>query len=121
MKKSENYWNKNNVNINGIEMLIIDDKEALELYKNGYLDVVGVSSLYIKDYEKSKDLKKIEDGTVWYLNLNHEIRLFSNKKIRQAFSMAIDRNAMIKVIKNNLGTVAESFVPNGIYGKIRFF
>ena len=115
LEKSENYWNKNNIKLDVIEFTIFDNEVAYEKYNENLLDIINFYDV------NSTDLKTFEDGSLWYLGLNSNNKLLSNKKIRKAISMSIDRESLVKDVKNNLGSVAESFVPNGIVGKKEFF
>lgn len=115
LKKSQDYWDRNNIKIDVLDFTVFDEKIAYEKYNENLLDIIEFYD------ENSNDLKTFEDGSVWYLGLNTNNRLLSNKKIRKALSMSIDRELLIKDVKNNLGSIAESFVPNGIVGKKDFF
>lgn len=121
LKKSENYWNKNSIKINTIEIYGYDRDEALKKYDERTLDIVEIPYNKMNFYKKSKDLRTFEDGSFWYLGLNNEKPLLSNKKIRKALSMAINREKLVNDIKNSLASEAESIVPMGIKGKVGFF
>ena len=122
LKKNENYWNKDMFNIDQIDMFMINDSNtALNMYLNNELDITGISGDQLPEYKDSSELNTYSDGSVWYLELNTKDKLFSNKKIREAFALAIDRKTLVDVIRKDGSQVATSFVPKGFPGKNKTF
>ncbi|MDR2176797.1 MAG: ABC transporter substrate-binding protein [Treponema sp.] len=48
--------------------------------------------------------------TVYYLWMNTQKKPFSDKRVRQALNYALDRNALIAVVENGIGTVANAIM-----------
>ena len=118
LDKADTYWNKDSIKIDKIEMLMINDTSAsLKAYQNDELDWSLLPSEEIVKHKDSPEFVSWEDGSTWYFQFNTSKKLFSNKKIRRAISMAIDRQALVDKIRNGAGSVAESFVPGIIPGK----
>lgn len=121
LKKSNTYWN-NNIKIDRIEMPIISDISAsLKAYRNDDLDWSPLPPEEITKYKDSPEFTSWEDGSILYFQFNTSKKLFSNKKIRRAISMAIDRQTLVDKLKNGAGAVAESFVSGIIHGKKKTF
>jgi oligopeptide transport system substrate-binding protein len=122
LEKSENYWNKDNVKIDRIEMpIIVDFTASLKAYQNGELDWTVLPNEEIVNYKDNPEVVEMKEARVIYLLLNNKNKLFSNAKVRRAVSMAIDRKALVDKIKNGAGSPAESMVPEIIPGKKGMF
>lgn len=120
--KSDKYWNKDTIKIDRIEMAMINDaSSAYKAYQNDELDWAGVPAEELTNLKDSPEKVSWEDGSTWYFGFNTTKKLFSNKNIRRAFALAVDRQALVDKVKNGAGAVAESFVPGVIPGKKGFF
>lgn len=119
--KSKNYWNKDKISVDNINFSMLNSEDIIGAYEDKKIDITNLDDENFNKYKDSKNVKTYEDGSVWYLSLNNDNYLFSNKKIRNAFAMAIDREAFVKDVKNGLASVAESVIPLGIKGKKDFF
>ncbi len=102
------------------------DEEILENYKNGKLFYVGNIPLSLRTGDNAEFIKKEAEVTdalsTFAIQLNENALvddgrngtyLFANPTVRQALSMAIDREA----IKNAVvfAEAANAFVPNGVF------
>ena len=118
LEKVDTYWNKDSIKIDTIEMAMINDTSAsLKAYQNDELDWSLLPAEEIAKHKASPEFVSWEDGSTWYFQFNTSKKIFSNKKIRKAISMAIDRQTLVDKVKNGGGSVAESFVPGIIPGK----
>lgn len=55
---------------------------------------------------------------IYYLWLNNQKKPFNDKRVRQALNYALDRNALIAVVENGIGTVANAIIgPDTQFGK----
>ena len=122
LEKADTYWNKDSIKITKIEMLMINDNSAgLKAYQNDELDIAMLPTENFAEYKDSTEKVTWEDGGVWYLQLNTGNKIFSNKNIRKALALGIDRKALVEKVKGGAGSVAESFVPSIIPGKEKSF
>ncbi len=122
LEKADTYWNKDSIKIDEIDMAMITDRSsALKAYQNGELDWIKISPDEVAKLKSNPEMRPYEDGSVWYLMLNNKEKLFSNKKIRKAIALSIDRKALIEKIKMGSGVIADSFIPSVIPGKKGFF
>ena len=116
MTKNPYYWNKDNIKIENITMLMIDNyNTAANMYKNGELDITPISGDQLAQFKGSKDIRRIADS-VWFFKFNVTSKYFKNEKIRQAVSLAINRNVFCDDIRKDGSLPAYAFVPPGIAG-----
>ena len=122
VEKADTYWNKDSIKIDTIEMAMVADRSsALKAYQNGELDWIKLSPDEVAKFKADPEMKPYEDGSVWYLMLNNKEKLFSNKKVRKAIALSIDRQALVEKVEAGSGVAAYSFVPSVIPGKKGFF
>lgn len=100
--------------------MIGDPNAAYAAYLNGELDVVAVPPSNIKVAEGDSDLSRqlvrsVDMGTNAY-EFNVKVAPFDDPKVRQAFAMAIDREAFVNKVDFGVGEVAYSLIPPGTAG-----
>jgi oligopeptide transport system substrate-binding protein len=94
---------------------------ALTQYENGEIDISGVS---INDIERIRDKneplnKEYVNKPVlatFYVAFNAQKPPFDDPKVRQAFSMAIDKKQLVDVILKNIVQQADGILPPGMPG-----
>jgi oligopeptide transport system substrate-binding protein len=100
----------------------LNDDSAVQYasYKAGELDFTlfpaAELSAIQNDPKLSKELIRYADSCVIYLTMDNTKPPFDNKKVRQAFATAINRDLYIKVITRGIGKVYYSFVPAEVPG-----
>lgn len=110
------------VRINRVERPIVDDPMTrLNKFKNGELDLVMLERQDIKGIKADPELQKMlvmyQRPAIWYVGLNQEmLPQFKDKRVRQAFAMAIDKNRIVGEVLGGHNTVANGIVPPGIPG-----
>ena len=117
--KNDQYWDKDNVALDCFTDLVMDDEGAqMASLENGSIDYASVvSQEYADKFDTREDLYKLEmplDRTVMVV-FNCEDEIFANAKIRQAFSLALDRDLLIEITNGGLGTPAYGLVPTVCY------
>ncbi|MCH9617283.1 MAG: Oligopeptide-binding protein OppA [Chlamydiia bacterium] len=115
-KKNDFYWDKDNVKLQDITMLMLDENTAYNLFINKNLDHVGspFSNLPIDSVKKH-----IEDGTIisrpfigtFWIRTNINQGPLSNKHFRKALACSIDRKAIADHIFPGGITAAMAIVP----------
>ncbi|KOA20220.1 oligopeptide-binding protein OppA precursor [Clostridium homopropionicum DSM 5847] len=128
--KNENYWNKNNIKIDEINLKVVDKVETrTNLLKTGKLDGSAIQAkdlpefqdLATRDQLKLQDMVDRPDYSVFYVDFNQ----FNNKttmnvNIRKALTLAMDRKSFVEKI--NLGDKpALAFVPESFPGLSKSF
>jgi oligopeptide transport system substrate-binding protein len=99
---------------------IKDNAVAFQAYKAGQLDRTTVGPLIIDavkaDPQLSKEFVKVGGSCSFYLGFNNTIPPFDNIKVRQAFSMAIDRQTLADQVFKGLALPADQFLPPSFPG-----
>lgn len=94
LKKNPNYWNVDNVKMETVNIMIIADVAAVNnAYQSGELDYIGVSTQEYLDQFQSDPDSKYDTYTTANMTFNFyntKDKVFSNAKIRKAFSLCID-------------------------------
>jgi oligopeptide transport system substrate-binding protein len=120
---NEHYWGGRPV-VDGIEYVYITDSAAaLEAYRAGDIDVLGVDPAQIpeikEDAELSPELLTYGSANTWYLNFNMQLEPFQDKKVREAFAYAFDRDTYCEVILNGSCVPTLQWVPPDVPGAIQ--
>jgi len=114
-----NYWG-GKASLDRIEFYWLADAAAMETYRQGGLDVIRVTSDNIaqvqSDASLSKDLFRAPSARVTYLGFNVKKAPFTDKSVRRAFSMALDRDSFVRDVLNGLGRPALTWIPPGMPG-----
>ena len=124
-EKNENYWDADNVKLEKLTFkLVTDETTAYSELKAGNFDVVN--SVPSNEIEPGKEEGLVQIipklGTYFFAinvgkqdNLNDEVKnALSNKLVRQAMVLAIDRQEIIDNVGKADQVAAYSFVPLGI-------
>lgn len=100
--------------------VITSGTDALAAYKAGTLDIVGVNlsniDLVNADSALRQELVMVPTGCTSYIGFNTTREPFSNVKVRQAFSMALNRMTFAGQIEKGLALPADQFLPPGFPG-----
>lgn len=115
-EKNEKYWNRDSVSLSRFTYHIIPDSNAqLASLENGTLDYLNVSDMdYVEKFSAREDMSTmmVSAGRTVMVVFNCEDPLFGNQKVRQAFALALDREALAEVITSGTGTPAYGLVPS---------
>lgn len=113
--KNNNYWDKKSVKLNGVDYQVVKDKQTgLNQYNQKKLTAVNLSGQQAKNLKSNSDYIERMESSCYYLSLNQKMKLFKNKKIRQAFSMAVNRNTLVNKVLNDGSINTGSFVSKGL-------
>lgn len=114
--KNENYWDHANVKLEQLNFKIIAEEMAMMgEFENGNLDMVGVGSAEWIDklsQENKYEKQVLALPRTQYLFFNQEIKLFSNAKVRKAFSVALNREEIVKDVFKDVDKVAYGWIPS---------
>lgn len=117
LEKNKEYWDKENVNIDGATMKVIKETStALNLYESGKLDRVYLSSQDVNKYKEDKNFGTETQFNSWYLQFNFKEAPFDNKNIRKAFQYAYDQQTLTDTVLNNGSEPAYGLVALGVHG-----
>jgi oligopeptide transport system substrate-binding protein len=124
--KNPNYWNAHDVRLDGIIALVLDEQTALRMFENKELDWAGspLSTLPQDAIPTLKHRKQLHvnpaAGTHWF-RFNTEKAPFNNQKMREAFTMALDRKAIVEHITQGGQKPAQAIVPPSLGLKSHYF
>jgi oligopeptide transport system substrate-binding protein len=118
--KDPNYWDAANVKLDRIEFYPLDEQTTmLNLYKSGRVDATynhTVPAPWNETVREFKDEYSLHpEVAVEYYSLSVKKPPMDNLKVRQAFALAIDRDALSKFRKTVKPLV--DFTPEGIFPK----
>ena len=104
LTKNPNFWDAANVKIDKVSYRVSeDDKTAIKLWKAGVLDVtydIPSDQIDALKAEYGDQVHVTASTETIYISFNVKKPPFDNLKLRQALSMALDRDVMInKVVK----------------------
>lgn len=119
---NENYW-AGPPKLEGIEYVYQGESAvALEAYRAGDLDIVQLDPSQLpaiqSDPELSEQLVSYPVAATFNLNFNLTTEPFNDKKVREAFSYAFDRETYCEVIRSGDCIPTESWIPEGLPGSI---
>ncbi|MCY7344948.1 MAG: peptide ABC transporter substrate-binding protein [Pyrinomonadaceae bacterium] len=118
--KNENYWDAANVHLDSIEFYPLEELTTMmNLYKSGRVDALynhTVPAAWLDEVRQFKDeyMDHPEVANEYY-SLSVKKPPMDNLKVRQAFSLAIDRFALAKFRKTP--KPLSNFTPDGIFPK----
>ncbi|MBI4041981.1 MAG: peptide ABC transporter substrate-binding protein [Deltaproteobacteria bacterium] len=99
-----------------IAYIMNEDSTALSLYENGGLDVLKYFPAQdIPRLSSRSDFVQFPFLRGYYYGFNVNKPPFNDKRVRQAFSLAIDRSEFPKILKGNQ-IPATSWIPKGMLG-----
>ena len=95
--------------------------EAEQLMRLGKVDIVSeINPTLAKQLEakpiKGFSIEHLPGPALRYIGINTRIKPFNNPKLRQAISLAVDRQLLIDKIILGFGTPANQLVPQAIFG-----
>ncbi len=116
-EKNPNYWDKDNVKLDKVvKNIVLDETARMQMLLNGQTDLDSVyKPEWITKLDATKNFITVKSGefSTNYAFFNQKNKYFKNKKIRQAFSIATDRDGENKVLFENTMQPAYGFVTVG--------
>ncbi|WP_373216725.1 peptide ABC transporter substrate-binding protein [Ruminococcus sp. 5_1_39BFAA] len=116
VEKNENYYDYDNLGPDTIKFTLLDDNNAmLAAYNSGELDFIeNLPVDELPNYLASGELEIGDYIGTYYVCFNTEDEIFSDARIRKAFSLVIDRNYIVENVSQSGEVPATGFVPAGI-------
>lgn len=119
--KNNYYWDKKVVKLKKINYQVVKTTNTgYQLYQQGKLDMTPLSSEQVKNLKNNKDFKTYPYSYVSFLAYNFNDKdqtvkkALSNKKIRLALSLALDRQVLTKKVFGDGSSVPKGFVASGL-------
>lgn len=112
--KNPKYWNAKDVKIKRIKYQVVkENSTALNLYASNKLQDITLSGQTAASKQKQADYNTVKQNTTTFLELNQQrVAGFKNAKIRQALSMALNRQQFIKKVLADGSTPIKQVVPS---------
>ncbi|GED32233.1 peptide ABC transporter substrate-binding protein [Brevibacillus centrosporus] len=116
LKKNPNYLEADKVKLDTLEIVFIESSEAeLAAYTNDEIQVSdNMTPEGMKRFENTPEFFSVPRIGMQYFDFNASKKPFDDAKVRKAFSMAINREQIIKSIVQSVEKPAFGFVPYGI-------
>ncbi|MBA4493728.1 peptide ABC transporter substrate-binding protein [Paenactinomyces guangxiensis] len=117
LTKNDQYWDRNAVTLEKVSIITIKDTATgINLYNSGNIDTALLNQAFVDAYKQTPDYVEVELASTCYILLNQKNEFFKNDKIRKAISLAIDREDIIKVMKDG-SKPAGALIPPSINGE----
>lgn len=115
MSKNPNYWNADAVKLDGIKFNLIEDANAsYSAYQSGeVLMIKDVPTEEIPSVEGNDDYYVDPIIGTYYLSLNLTREPFTDKNVRKALSLAIDRDYVANTLMQGTYSPAGNFMGPG--------
>ena len=119
---NDNYWQGRPL-LDGIDYVYVDEAAvALDAYRAGDLDIVQLQSSQIPEVNADPELSQAfvtyPQAANQFLAMNVTMEPFQDKKVREAFAYAIDRETLCTELRSGDCLPTVSFIPEGLPGAI---
>ncbi len=114
--KNEHYWDAGKVKSTKLELFLLDNAStALSMFESGQLDMGdSIPPTEVPRLVKEGKVKTYPFLGTFYASFNVSKPPFDNPKVRQAFSLAINRQAIAEKLLQGGQVPALAFVPPGV-------
>ena len=116
MERNENYWNAEAVTADTIKFVLMEDMNAAySAYKTGEVMFSrDVPTEEIPNLREDPEFHVAPILGTYYVSLNLEREYFQDPKVRQALSLALDRQYIADTIMQGTYSPAKNFVGPGV-------
>lgn len=116
MAKNENYYDYENLGPDTITFKLMDDANAmLSGFKSGELDFIqDAPQAELPSLIASGDMKILNYLGTYYVCFQTQKAPFDNPKVREAFTLAVDRTYIVDKVTQSGQVEAGGYVPSGI-------
>lgn len=115
MSKNPNYWDADNIKLDGIKFNLIEDANAAySAYQTGEVALIkDVPTEEIPSLSDNDEFHVEPLIGTYYVSMNDEKEPFTNKDVRKALSLAIDRDYVANTLMQGTYSPATNFVGPG--------
>lgn len=115
--KNDTYYGKDEVGPDSIDFVLMDDENAMfTAFNNGDLDFIQNMPVdEIPTLISEGKIITVPKNNVYYISFNTQVEPFNDPKVREAFSLALDRNYIVEQVAQSGQIPAAGFVSTGIY------
>ncbi|MFD1424900.1 ABC transporter substrate-binding protein [Laceyella tengchongensis] len=116
LKKNEQYWDQEQVKLDYIIFYVSNHPtRTINLYNADKIDITRIAREFAQAYANTPEFHSIQLWTTQYIRFNSKNKFFQNEKIRQAISLAIDREQLVSVLKSQ-AQPAGGLIPPSMKG-----
>ncbi len=118
LEKNPDFYNAKNINLDKINMvMIIDTNAALNAFKAGEIDLIGVNGDQAKSLrDENFPVFSYDDGATFYLEFNLADPQLQNANLRKALTYAVDKQVFVDSIVKNSSKAAVAFTAPALNG-----
>lgn len=118
VRANPNYWDAASVRLNGIDFIPIGNANTEErAFRSGQLHLTDSLPLAKRDYYRRNDSPYLQLEPwlgVYYYLVNTTRPPFDDVRVRQAFNLSLDREALVETITRGGEAPAHHFTPPGL-------
>ncbi|MCA1555330.1 MAG: peptide ABC transporter substrate-binding protein, partial [Acidobacteria bacterium] len=115
LERARSYWNAKFVSLERVRFVAAPDSEAaLSAYRAGEVDAVtnaNIEPLAVKLLSPYHDFRRATFGALTYYDFNTMRQPFDDRRVRQALSLAIDRQRLSADTLGGATEAADKFLP----------
>lgn len=113
--KNPNYWDKDSIKLDRLKFALIEDPNAAySAYQTGEVKMIKyVPTEEIPSLKDNEEFHIDTDIATYYISLNLTQKQFQDKKVRQALSLAIDREYVAETLMQGTYSAAGNFMGPG--------
>lgn len=106
--------------------ILLDNNTRHDKFEAGELDITDISMAQhradVQNAELAKLMHTFPRPSVYYMSLNQQAYPpFKDKRVRQAFAMAVNKAEIVKTVHEGVPPVAHGIVPPGVPGHDKGF
>jgi len=114
LAKNEEYWDADEVKLDKVHFAMVNDENTqYQMFESGELDTASIPPELSDELIDDEHTFIGDQGGVEFYRFNITEEPFQNKKIRQAFSYAIDRDDIAEYVVKNGVEPAYGFISPG--------
>jgi oligopeptide transport system substrate-binding protein len=120
LRKNPRYWDAAHVKLERVRLLLVDSNNTtLNLYEAGELDYIGHNPLpseFVDHLKGYADFQAAPYLGTYFFWLNTKAEPISDKRVRRALSLAVDRDSLVKYVTRGGQIPTADLVPDGVAG-----
>lgn len=112
--KNAEYWKADAPKLEGITFYLLGDESArLAALRTGDINLCSLSAMNLADVQRDQNIQVIsyQSNNYTYLGFNLSNEKLQDQRVRQAMSMAVDRDMIIDYVYNGEATVSTFVAP----------
>ncbi|MDM7923609.1 MAG: peptide ABC transporter substrate-binding protein [Pyrinomonadaceae bacterium] len=117
LERSDSYWNRDSVKLDRVRFVPVETAEkTLEAYRAGEIDAItntSFSPVLLKLLAPYADFRRSTFAALNFYEFNTTLAPFDDRRVRQALSMAIERDRLSEGELEGVTSPATTFLPFG--------